>query len=243
MKRAPLVVGISVWCLSALFGLRAQVVAKVRQYEPRPALEIRAVDITPGLEDVVGHPTHRGAYVVEGKILVHPRSMDIPVDSIRKGDLIIGIGDEAVQSTEDLRRLVSAKKPGDQIKVRVIRKRRESMLSMKLRSAPPLIYLPVETCPTVTADEIAGQEFLGFMFFGSPIYGISPIDVSGRCPLLAQACKPLQLEKQTNWRTLVDINGWTHEIVGNWFAHTHLDEGSCLEEKAKLDSLRRAESR
>jgi len=63
--------------------------------------------------------------------------------------------------------------------------------------------------------------------------------VSKRCTGMSSAAA----RKQTAKRTVIDINGFSHEIVGDWRAHTHLSPDACLEEKAKLEARRSAESR
>jgi len=65
----------------------------------------------------------------------------------------------------------------------------------------------------------------------------------GSVETLHKACRPLQLEKQTAKRTVIDINGFSHEMCGGLAGSTHLSPDACLEEKAKLEARRSAESR
>ena len=216
--------------------------AKKGDFDPRPVLGIRVVDIAPGLEDVVGLQTHRGAYVIDGNGPPKQRSGDIPKDFIMGGDLIVGIGDDPVRFTQDLSRLVRARKPGETVKVKVLRDGETSTLAIELRGVPPLIYLPADVCPILTLGASFALDVPAVFFTGYPILGVSPSDLGGQCRNVVQACRPLQLEKQTPKRTVIDINGYSHEVAGDWRAHTHLSPDTCLEEKAKLEALRSAES-
>jgi len=217
--------------------------AKASKYEERSVLGIRVVDIAPGLEDVVGLPTHFGAYVIEGNGPPKPDSGGIPIDTIRSEDLITGIGEEEVRSTQDLSRLVSAKQAGEWVKVKVLRKGSGEVLKIQVKSAPPVIYLPADTCPVLTGGEAWSLDMVSAFISGLPILGVSSVELSGKCLNVAEACSPLQLEKQTDTRTVIDINGWNHEIDGNWRAHTHLSRETCLQEKARLAARRRDEAR
>jgi hypothetical protein len=233
------VVSAMIMASSLLIGDTYRVEAgETRNYPQRPALGIRTVDIAPGLEDVVGLTTAAGAYVVDAGPSPQ-KSDDIPIDAIRVEDLIVGIDDQIVSSSQGLREVIGAKKLGDRIKVRVIREGHPKVLGITIRSALPFIYLPTETCPFPTAGALVGLEIPAILLSGYPIVGISPTDLSGGCRSLVQACMPLQLVKQTEKRTVIDINGFNHEIRGNWQAHTHLSREECLEEKSKLESLRK----
>lgn len=204
------------------------------EYEPRPSIPIRVIDILPGLEDVVKLETALGAYVTEGMKPPPQPSVGLPPDVIRRSDFIVGIDDQPVRSSEDLSRIVAAKTPGDEIAVTVIRDGKQRILRIVVERSLPAIYLPAATCPLPT--EVLALETSIWLFSGAPMVGMASPSPDRVCRFVAEACTPLQLEKQTETRTLVQLNMVTHEILGDWRAHTHLDRAECLREKASLET-------
>jgi hypothetical protein len=217
--------------------------ATKQKYEPRPALRIRVVDILPGLEDVVGLKTAIGAYVVEGmRPPEPPPSVGFPPDLVLLHDLIIGVEGQPVRSSHDLFGLLAATRPGDEVAIKVIRDGKERTLRIAVGSELPAIYLPAATCPALTEGPYA-PDLLTRLFSVVPMFGIAPSSPGTICRFVVEACSPLQFEKQTNTRTLVQINKLTHEILGDWRAHTHLDVSECLKEKATLEARQPSDHR
>lgn len=228
------------WAI-VLLGAIPIAVAKEVSYPPRNDIGVQVIDIAPGLEDVVGIPTTRGAYVL---LKTNPgpppaeASGVLEDDFFNEGDLIVRMNERPVQSAHEFSELLKSSKLGEKLKVLVIRKGREEVVSRKVRGIPPLIYLPVSACPIATERILGGSDTATVLFFGVPFFGILDSSQVGECRFPTQPCTPLELEKQDESRTLIQINTITHEIVGNWRAHTHLTREECLEERSKLESLR-----
>lgn len=219
----------------SLLVVAPMVLGKTPEYQPIPSLEIEVIDILPGLEDVVGLKSAAGAYVLEGQ--GHPPSPNgVLPDRIMAGDLIVALAGESTPTSQALDRVVASKKPGDKVQVKVIRGGGEVLLSIVIGSSPPIIYLPADTCPSLTVP--MAPDFLGKWMSGSVSAGVFSSSASSVCRFPALACSPMQLRKQSEKRTVVEINGFSHEILGDWRAHTYVDRQECLVDKKRLEGLR-----
>jgi len=102
--------------------------------------------LTPGLAKALDLPVSRGALVVEvmkggpadkaglrgGTKMVQVGNAMLPVG----GDVITAINGEAVNSSEDLVRRLRKHKPGDQVRLKILRERRSEEVTLSLGERP-----------------------------------------------------------------------------------------------------------
>jgi len=93
----------------------------------RGYLGIELAEITPDLQEAFGLSTDKGA-------LVNSVKAGLPAEEagVRRGDVIIAVDGRAVESTNEVVRLVSAKEPGSSVKLTVQRSGKEVTLTAKL---------------------------------------------------------------------------------------------------------------
>lgn len=213
------------------------------QLEPRGALGVIMVDIPPGLEDVFGTPTFRGAYVVDGMSMPPLNSGSLPtsesdLDYLQPGDLVTAVDGMVIAGTEAMQRQLATKKPRQIIRLKVIRDGKEAELRCRLSEAPPFRYIPADLCLNPSTGRIVGIEMLGAMFGAGPIFAIPVGSELTGCSFRAPACTAIAVMKQDETRTVVDIADGTYQTGGDWRRHTHRTLDACLAEKERLAALR-----
>jgi serine protease Do len=97
----------------------------------RPWLGVSGLSITPEIASYYQLPVDKGALIAE----VTP---DSPASNaeMRRGDIIIGFGDKAINSIEDLVKEIQKRKIGDNAKVLLIRDNERWMADVKLEQTP-----------------------------------------------------------------------------------------------------------
>lgn len=97
----------------------------------RPWLGVSGLSITPEIASYYSLAVDKGALITD----VMPGS---PAESaeMQRGDIIIGFGDKAVNSIEDLVKEIQKRKIGDKAKVLMIRDRERWMADVKLEQTP-----------------------------------------------------------------------------------------------------------
>jgi S1-C subfamily serine protease len=97
----------------------------------RPWLGVSGLSITPEIASYYRLPVDKGA-------LINDVMSGSPADNaeMRRGDIIIGFGDKAVNSIEDLVKEVQKRKIGDKAKVLLIRDGERWMADVKLEQTP-----------------------------------------------------------------------------------------------------------
>ena len=93
----------------------------------RGYLGIELAEITPDLQEAFGLSTDKGA-------LVNSVRPGLPAEEagLKRGDVIVAVDGHAVESTNEVVRLVSAKEPGSTVKLTVLRNGKETTLAAKL---------------------------------------------------------------------------------------------------------------
>jgi len=93
----------------------------------RGYLGIELAEITPDLQEAFGLSTDKGA-------LVNSVKPGLPAESagLKRGDVIVAVDGKQVDSTNEVVRLVSAKEPGSNVKLTVLRNGKENTVTAKL---------------------------------------------------------------------------------------------------------------
>ncbi len=97
----------------------------------RPWLGVSGLSITPEIASYYNLPVERGALITEVM-------QDSPAEKaeIRKGDIIIGFGEEAIDSVEDLVKEIQKSKIGDKAKVLLLRDDEKWIADIELEKTP-----------------------------------------------------------------------------------------------------------
>jgi membrane-associated protease RseP (regulator of RpoE activity) len=98
-------------------------------------LGVGLTDLTPQLGEYFG--------VRSGGVLVTSVADDSPARAggLRAGDVIVSVGDDDIDSAEDLRRAVRSRKPGSAAALRIVRDRTERTIEVTLGKAPRAVSL------------------------------------------------------------------------------------------------------
>ena len=98
----------------------------------RGFLGIQLGVITPELQEAWGLDDDHGA-------IVQSVTSGLPAEAagVRRGDIIIAVDGEPIKTTEQVVRLVSAKRPGETVRLKVVRGGEEVVLSAELIDRPP----------------------------------------------------------------------------------------------------------
>jgi hypothetical protein len=211
-------------------------------YPPAAILGIEAVTLTPGLEDVIGAPNRPGAYVVSPKGAgvekpEHAGRNDALWPPIAAGDFVVAIDGKPVWTADDIPLWLDEKRPGQPVKVTIVRKGAEKIVEVRLKSGPPHIYLPSRTCAVPTGGNIAGQNIVPFLLFGIQVTALGGSELAGECPVKLEPCTKLELVKQSDSRTIVELNGSNFEIAGDWVRHTHIKAPTCKAEQKRIAEM------
>jgi len=97
----------------------------------RPWLGVSGLSLTPEIASYYNLPVDKGALITE----VMP---DSPAESagMEKGDIIIGFGDKAINSVEELVKEIQKRKIGDKARVLLLREGEKRMADVKLEQTP-----------------------------------------------------------------------------------------------------------
>ena len=235
-------IAVSVGLLSIGYGW-----AKDRpEYQATATLGIEAWTLKPGLEDVAGAPKRPGAWVVSPRYTRPPVApADNPTwDFIMAGDLIVAFNGRKVWSAEDLAMQLLDRRPGERVQVAIVRDGKEYTVTVKLKEAPPAIFLPAETCAVPTGGTIFKENFASQALFGIQMTAQSREELAGQCSVVLEACSAMRFVKQTTDRTVIELNGNNFFIEGDWTKHTHSKYAQCKAEQEQLAeqaAARRAE--
>ena len=123
----------------------------------RGFLGIQLGVITPELQEAWGLESDHGAIVQSVT-----RGKPAEAAGVQRGDIIIAIDGEPIDSTEQVVRLVSGKRPGDTVKLKVVRGGKEVDLSAELIDRPPPDQLAGnESSPGLPGGEDPREKSLG----------------------------------------------------------------------------------
>jgi S1-C subfamily serine protease len=122
----------------------------------KPALGIRIQNMTAALKEAFGSKGDNGvliAQVVDGSAA--------ETAGLKAGDVVVAIGDRAVQGTPDVLRALAAHAPGDQVDVTILRNQAETAVIVALGQAPA----------TMAPTKGHGKHGHGHQGHGMPGYG------------------------------------------------------------------------
>lgn len=199
--------------------------AKKEHFDPGARLGITVLSVPVGLADVFGAPEVEGLYVVGPKA-------EAP---IMDGDIVTAIDGRPIATIEALRDVLRSKKAGEIVKVSVTSGGIKSTVSIELEEDLREIYLPSAVCAVPTTGTLFSMDAGPMVLFGFSVVGLGPGDLAGRCGAPIDACRPMRVVKQTADKTVIDLNDLNFEVKGDWRRHTHLDAGTCEQERAQIE--------
>lgn len=107
-------------------------------YIVRPWLGVRGENITPAIQYHYDLPVDHGVVVAE----LHPKGSAKLSRRIEPGDILLKINGNDIHERGDIQKLVSKMKPGEKIKVHVLKRGRTETVEVTLTAAPDLSQLP-----------------------------------------------------------------------------------------------------